>query len=304
MPRPRASGFHGFEGLAAAIWPLDPWATTQPAVLGGDILGAFQCVRLADRYPTTTKDLVYPFGLESSHVGTYRTSPRNGFEKSGRRSMVRASPGVVGWEWVTLQRRTMAPYPTDAAGHRHCADAPARDRAKRRGCGRGPAGRVGCHGGEGSVSGRGGGGPQGLVRSSVGFANLRPMTKSENPKSTFVRAFARYLFLQAWADRNDRNAEDGKRHVRVSGRRIEDVAPKSTPAEFTQKAKELTIKLEVMNKVPLEAILAKAGGGRVAGSVARDFGAAMAMMVTGTGVSWFDDHPEFPLKYPHTEVYL
>ena len=46
----------------------------------------------------------------------------------------------------------MAPYPTDAAGHRRCADAPARDRAKRRGCGRGPAGRVGDHGGEGSVA--------------------------------------------------------------------------------------------------------------------------------------------------------
>jgi len=113
-----------------------------------------------------------------------------------------------------------------------------------------------------------------------------------------VEGAARVLWASAWADVTE---ERGESH---SGQELTEVAP-PTPMEAQSLALSLIGKVARANGDIGQLLrrAAQADGVQVTPEFARSFGSDLAMMAMGTGVSWFDDHAEFPLVVPSVENY-
>ncbi len=132
---------------------------------------------------------------------------------------------------------------------------------------------------------------------------------------TIIHAMARTLFCMAWADWIE---QVGQQHF-PPGTKIEDVAP-PTPKEVLHLAYFLAGQVvatddthRAIKQMPprhslmfifRDALLAD--GKSWAGVDEHDplcceFGSDLAMMIAGTGVSWFDDHAEFAFRWPDVE---
>jgi hypothetical protein len=117
-----------------------------------------------------------------------------------------------------------------------------------------------------------------------------------------IEALARTLFLLAWADYQEQVLDSP-----VQGE-IDDAAPK-TPVEVINYAYYVAGQIEQLNKDSLFFLLRKAAKADDEQPevytddevVCTRFGHCLAMMVTGNGISWFDDHEKFDLKVPRIE---
>jgi hypothetical protein len=120
-------------------------------------------------------------------------------------------------------------------------------------------------------------------------------------RDAIIEGMARTLWALGWADA----LEELGQTKRISGRRIEDVMP-PVPAMAERAAKIITKNVERVNGVSVDDLYARAvladeqAGTRTEGSPYA-FGSDLALMVTGHGVSWFDDHADFPLTVPHDD---
>jgi hypothetical protein len=127
-----------------------------------------------------------------------------------------------------------------------------------------------------------------------------PMAGLEAPGQYYVvQGAARVLWASAWADVTE---ERGESH---SGQELTEIAP-PTPMEATSLATSLMGKVARANGHSISALVkmaAQADGVAPTNEFARSFGSDIAMMAMGTGVSWFDDHAEFPLTVPSVENY-
>ena len=138
------------------------------------------------------------------------------------------------------------------------------------------------------------------VKKNNGGAHARALHK------TMVDAMGRALFVSAWADRQE---ERGKA---LHGE-LMDLAPR-TSTEAKRAALRLEGQFQALNVGGLTVLLYKAAkadgmdayadGFYVSPDYARDFGHYLAMEALGHGVSWFDDHAKFDIKFPHIEFYL
>lgn len=126
-------------------------------------------------------------------------------------------------------------------------------------------------------------------------------------KETIINAAARALYVCAYADAVENGEIEGEEAS--MGADWMDVAPE-TPQDAILEAAELIGRIVQLNGMCIEAIgyqAAKADG--LDGSTCTDeywdtFGHYLAMQSLGHGVSWFDDHEEFPLELPYIEYYL
>lgn len=128
-----------------------------------------------------------------------------------------------------------------------------------------------------------------------------------------IEAIARNLFVQAYANfiEDDARTEDVSDLDRPGpGGDWYDHAPETSPAalECARKAAE---SIERLNGTSLEALFAQATEACKAGRrcqkrthTPEGFGSALGFILTGTGVSWYDDHEEFPLKIPSVEFHI
>ena len=122
-----------------------------------------------------------------------------------------------------------------------------------------------------------------------------------------VLGMARALFVTWWADQEE---EAGRTYP---GQELMAVAPETPQAAFDE-AWRLVGRIEERNHTHIRALLyaaCQADGlvqtdglppGNQLASYSRDFGHYLAMQSLGHGVSWFDDHAEFPLDLPLIEV--
>jgi hypothetical protein len=136
-----------------------------------------------------------------------------------------------------------------------------------------------------------------------------------NTEKQIIDGIARALFVCAWADKQERLAEMGRKHSNPGpGGDWMDIAPK-TPRAARDEALRLVGRLEQLNGAHVLCLLAyaaKADGMNpyaddfdYPADYARLFGHYVAMQSIGHGVSWFDDHAQFDLKTPHIEgMYL
>jgi hypothetical protein len=134
-----------------------------------------------------------------------------------------------------------------------------------------------------------------------------------------VTAMARALFVQAYASQQEELQAEGRRaKVAKPGQDWMDVAP-PTPQAALFAAHNLCGRFEELNGMEILALFAKAlradrADGRPSTldaealrysdtdpqtpELARLFGHYLAMEAVGHGVSWFDDHERFELKFP------
>jgi hypothetical protein len=136
--------------------------------------------------------------------------------------------------------------------------------------------------------------------------------EADDLRDDVVSAMARTLWLLAYADyaeSDEGRAADAERAR--SGEDWDNVAPE-TPAEAEKLAARAVAVMEKVNGQRLGTILSRAARAdrdqkgasvRVDSRWAEEFGSDLAMMVVGSGVSWFDDHAEFTLDLPDAEVY-
>lgn len=115
-----------------------------------------------------------------------------------------------------------------------------------------------------------------------------------------ITSLARTLFCLAWADYQEQVLERG-----LQGE-ITDQAPE-TPQYVIEHAHYVGGMIHADNGKSLFRLVREAlnaeGKDRelIPDDYAHEFGSDLAMMVTGQGVSWFDDHAKFPLKVPRIE---
>lgn len=112
-----------------------------------------------------------------------------------------------------------------------------------------------------------------------------------------IKGMARCLFILEWSDRED---EAGRHYP---GQALEHVAP-PTPREATDAAHNLAGRFEQLNGKSLVCLAgeaAQADGVTATGKFCDDFGHYLAMQALGHGVSWFDDHARFLLRFPRFE---
>lgn len=135
---------------------------------------------------------------------------------------------------------------------------------------------------------------------------------TKTTEEIIAQAMARAAFVSAWADNQEERGKSFRRQ------HLEEIAPKKTPKAATQWAWKLIGRIEQANGKGLCALLfaaEKADGIWGADLVrqietvasdeyARQFGHYLAMQALGHGVSWFDDHAQFPITIPHAEFYL
>lgn len=131
-------------------------------------------------------------------------------------------------------------------------------------------------------------------------------------RKEIVDMIAQTLFTTAWADKQDRLAEEGKKHKNPGpGGDWMDISPKPN-AEAKRAAKKLAAEIEKIYGMDLSAIYTIAAsepGRHTRQATLRDFGFTIAMEALGHGVSWQDDHPSFRVNGkvfdpPHIEFYL
>lgn len=137
-------------------------------------------------------------------------------------------------------------------------------------------------------------------------ADVQVLRHEHEEEHIFLRdGIARALFVTAWADRQE---ELG---VTYPGEDLMDVAPEHTPLIAVLAANYIVDQYEKLNKVSIMTLFCR---GQVAdlnlGSLSEctleeeeldQFGHYLGMMAMGTGVSWFDDHADFPLESPFVE---
>lgn len=123
-------------------------------------------------------------------------------------------------------------------------------------------------------------------------------------ETTIIEAMARTLWGSAWADYQEQ----------VLGRpprgEILDLAP-DTPLEVTLAAYYFAGQLKQANSRNMHFLLRDAFAADLKRPItehdvlsdeyAREFGSDLAMMLIGSGVSWFDDHEKFELRMPLVE---
>ena len=141
------------------------------------------------------------------------------------------------------------------------------------------------------------------------------------PRYRVYGAIARNLFVQAYANFMD-DSEIPARAKRGlpragGGEHWEDAAPPTSRAAYLT-AKQAVAAIEKLNGMYLDALYEKArdacrsagfdprrmSSGEKHKDTPEAFGSDLAMMMTGTGVSWFDDHAKFPLTLPWVEFHI
>lgn len=119
-------------------------------------------------------------------------------------------------------------------------------------------------------------------------------------RDAFLEAAARAFFTCAYADYCEEHTDEDLPKPGPGGDWM-DFAPEPPPNAFAI-AGEMWARIEEANKANMYMIadVAQAADGKPVDPA--KFGHALAMQYMGTGVSWFDDHKEFPLKVPYAEV--
>jgi hypothetical protein len=121
-----------------------------------------------------------------------------------------------------------------------------------------------------------------------------------NTRDKIIHGMARALFVDDWARQQE---ERGRRWPARAD--LMDLAPR-TPPRAVLAAARLARRIEQLNNTTMAKLYDRAVAAperHLSEPTARLFGHYLAMESLGHGVSWFDDHPEFPLKLPHVEYY-
>lgn len=125
---------------------------------------------------------------------------------------------------------------------------------------------------------------------------------------------ARALWVTSWADwLDDQSPAKRKRLGPGGGEDWNDYAPE-TPRSAKQAAERLLWLVSEANGQAVTTLLKDAANAdlrkhkqamtlKIADSYADSFGHCLAMQALGHGVSWFDDHAQFPLKVPRFEAH-
>lgn len=127
------------------------------------------------------------------------------------------------------------------------------------------------------------------------------MSQETEIRKTVIAGIARAAFVTEWANRQE------ERGRTFSGKDLYQVAPR-TDKHARDWAEGVVERIESLNRKSIVELLyaAAIADGR-AGSVPEDyvfsFGSDIGHQVMGAGVSWFDDHEQFPLRLPYEEYY-
>jgi hypothetical protein len=128
-------------------------------------------------------------------------------------------------------------------------------------------------------------------------------------RDTIIEAVAQNLFVQAYADFVEER-DDGEDKSDLSrpggGQDWYDYAPETSPAAL-KLARKAVAAVERMNGCRVTTLFKRATKACKDGRCEHrthnldGFGSDLGMMMTGTGVSWFDDHARFTVKVPLVE---
>lgn len=142
---------------------------------------------------------------------------------------------------------------------------------------------------------------------------LRQARKQAEPnddpvvRKMILDAMGRAFFVDAWAKNEEEKPKFSERGYGGHGHRVElmEVAPRTSPAAM-KAAKELAKDIEKQNGRSLTSLYttAVAQEGHRKEPNPSDFGHYLAMQAMGHGVSWWDDHPEFPMTVPYHDFYM
>jgi hypothetical protein len=117
----------------------------------------------------------------------------------------------------------------------------------------------------------------------------------------------RAFWTDVWVREQEEKAErTGRRVPWGPGDEITDFVPRTVPATVRRQAVEFAGALKYRNHTNLYGLYLmamNAPGRHTREPSAASFGWYLGMQGMGHGVSWFDDHPQFPIQIPHTEVY-
>jgi hypothetical protein len=126
-------------------------------------------------------------------------------------------------------------------------------------------------------------------------------------RKMIVDAMARAFFVEAWARNEEEKPKFRERGYGGHGHQVDimDVAPR-TNAAANAAAKELAKDIERANGRSLTSLYttAVAQEGHRKEPNPTDFGHYLAMQAMGHGVSWWDDHPKFPMTVPYHDFYM
>jgi hypothetical protein len=115
-------------------------------------------------------------------------------------------------------------------------------------------------------------------------------------RSEILEGMAEILWASAWASHAEEHG-----CVNLSGQRIEHIMP-TIPARARTIVKGWASKIESANGVSLDNLFARAVAADKAKGKGQpgpeEFGNALAFEGMGSGVSWDDDHADFPRKIP------
>lgn len=120
--------------------------------------------------------------------------------------------------------------------------------------------------------------------------------------SDILEGMARCIWVMSWASWYEELSKPERRALRLpaslSGRTIDDVAP-ATPESAYEAARDLYLLIDRANGKTCGELFQRAcevDGCEWNAENAELFGHYLAMQSMGEGVSWFDDHKEFPLR--------
>lgn len=137
---------------------------------------------------------------------------------------------------------------------------------------------------------------------AMGIKTESLVTESEETPLGILEGMASALWASSWADHAEEHG-----CTSMSGQRIEDIMP-PIPEEAYILAKKCADSIAAANGKSLselfdDAVKADEADGVDSSDADESFGSDLAMQWMGHGVSWFDDHAEFPIKIPHGEAY-
>jgi len=120
-------------------------------------------------------------------------------------------------------------------------------------------------------------------------------------EEAILEGMARALWVTSYADWVEQQGPTAQKKLGArGGQDWSDVAPE-TPADALEAARDLYLAISRANNespVDLLGTAARADGVKATRAYADSFGHCLAMQALGHGVSWFDDHKQFPLKFP------